>query len=314
MGNLATGVRHQAQDLAEGFRRWRRRFKAWLPWVRRRTFNNLERKYIGLVQGLHDGIGNAASAPLQVRKACGGLQGDVCLFVTHSPRAELKTHVVHHIGHLLRAGIQVVLVVNTDLPLEQIRIAPELFERLAGVMVRGNRGFDFAAWSHALRLCDTQGWRRLFFVNDSIVGPVDAARFDAMIQRIDAGQADVIGLTENPAPVPHLQSFFLVFNRAVIESEAFERFVRGVLNFSDKAHVVDVYEVRLSHALRSAGFSTLAVFPELPNRRVASDFLDQWEALMSAGFPYVKTRVLQQFAGDPRLGDIRSLARVDDQI
>src|SRR5438105_4581182 len=110
---------------AEAWTRIRRGAKGALPWVRRRQYRKLERKYAQLVDAVHRGLPAAADASIEVRKSPGGLDGRVCLFVTHAPRAALKSHVVHHLEHLLGAGLQIVLIVNTDLPFAQIQIAPD---------------------------------------------------------------------------------------------------------------------------------------------------------------------------------------------
>ena len=86
-------------------------------------------------------------------------------------------------------------------------------------------------------------------------------------------------------------------------------------NFDDKGQVVQVYEVRLTRSLRAAGFSTQALFGKLPDGRSAfGDLLEHWEGLLAAGFPYVKTRVLQKHKGDARMAPIRAAAQVDSQI
>lgn len=301
--------------ILQDMKSFRQSLKRALPFVRRRVFRDLERKYTDVVDALHAGLTTAEAAPILVRKAPPALGGEVCLFVTHAPRAVLKTHVVHHIEHLLRVGLHVVLIVNTELPLDRIEVDPELEARLAGVFVRANLGFDFAAWCHVLALCDRSAWTRLYLVNDSVVGPVDAAAFDSMMQRIRASKADITGLTDNQFPVPHLQSFFLVFNEKVLHSDAFERFTRRIFNFTDKAHVVDVYEVRLTRTLRAAGFTAASLFPDLPGLpRIRGDLLGYWEPLVDAGFPFVKTRALQAHTDHPRMRDIRAKAHVDDQI
>lgn len=310
-----TGLRLWLWHLADRFKRLRRGAKDRMPYVRRRHYRNLQVKYAELVEAVHRGLPAAAQAPIEVRKPPGPLADRVCLFVTHAPRRELKAHVRHHLDHLLAAGLQIVLIVNTDLPLEQIEVPEALSARMAGVFVRANHGFDFGAWSHVLSLCDRAGWERLYLVNDSIVGPTAPGTFEAMMREVEGSGADVVGLTENPLPIPHLQSYFIVFSRRALRSPAFERMLQGVRNLDDKGQVVEVYEVRLTRTLRAAGFSTHALFGRLPDGRSAhGDLLEHWEPLLAAGFPYVKTRVLQKHKGDPRMGSIRAAAQVDAQI
>jgi lipopolysaccharide biosynthesis protein len=302
-------------SLADSWRRWRRAIKAGAPYVRRRQYRILERKYAGLIDALHTSATPAGEAPLEVRKPVSpDLDGEVCLFVTHAPQAHLKTHVVHHVRHLLRAGLKVVLIVNTDLPLAEVQVETGLEADLSGVLLRANRGYDFGAWAHVLSLCDSGAWQRLYFVNDSIVGPLDGGSFDLMMERVRASDADLVGLTENHSPMRHVQSYFLVFNRRAMASDAFGKLMRGVLNFPDKGQVVDVYELRFTQLLAAQGLRATALFPDPDEDAASGDLLGRWEPMLAAGFPYVKTRVLQELAGDARMQPIRTAACVDEQI
>lgn len=286
-----------------------------MPYVRRRVFRILQSRYDALADAIHAQVTRAEEVPLQVRAPVApGLRGEVCLFVTHAPQPALKTHVLHHLEHLLSAGLQVVLVVNTDLPLDSIEVPPSLRPRLAGLYVRSNRGFDFGAWCHVLRQCDRSGWERLYLVNDSVVGPLERRDFDAMMAKIRAGSADLQGLTENAEPIPHLQSYFLVFGPRLLHSPLFARFVEGMVNFPDKGQVVEIYELRFTRTVRQAGFRAEPVFAASGAGRVAGDLQSRWEQLVRAGFPYVKTRVLQDFPADPRVRAVRAQAQVDAQV
>lgn len=309
-------VMHDSMSiLAESWRRWRRAIKARAPYVRRREYRILEKKYAGLIDALHSQVTPACAASLAIRKPLApAMRGEVCLFVTHAPQSRIKTHVVHHIEHLLRAGLQVVLIVNTDLPPEQVAVDPELEIRLSGVLVRANCGFDFGAWAHTLSLCDRAAWERLYLVNDSVVGPLAAESFDSMMARARASDADVVGLTENPAPLEHLQSYFLVLNRRAVTSAVFDSLVRGMLNFPDKGQVVDFYEIRLTRLLVRQGLRAQALYSALPDGRASGDLLGHWELMLAAGLPYVKTRVLQEYPRDPRIQAVRTSACVDGQI
>jgi lipopolysaccharide biosynthesis protein len=302
-------------SLLADWRRVRRQLKDRMPYVRRRVFHALRRRYDSLSDAVHAHVIGAGEVRLQPRKPLpDGLQGEVCLFVTHAARRELKGHVLHHIEHLLRSGVQVALIVNTDLPLDEIAIDPRLAERLAGVYVRQNSGFDFGAWFHVLRHCDRTRWERLYLVNDSIVGPVDAAHFDEMIRRIRSSPADMLGLCESRQHMPHLQSFFLVFGAPVLASPLFARLVQGVIDFPHKEQVIVFYELRQTRSLREAGFRCDALYAVQAPSGVVADVHGCWDSLLEGGFPYVKTRVIQDAPGDPRIQAVRQRARVDSQI
>lgn len=304
------------QSLSDIWRRWRRQIKASAPFVRRREYRIVERKYARLIESVSGLATPANVARLQVRQLrLQRMDGDVCLFVTHAPEAALKTHVVHHLTALLDAGVKVILIANTDLKAEMLVIDADLAARLSGVLVRENTGFDFGAWAHAWSLLDHTAWQRLYLVNDSIVGPLDLPAFTRMMDRIKSSQTDFVGLTESLAPVRHLQSYFLVLGRKVLIEPAFDKLIRGVINFPDKGQVVDVYECRLTQQLCAQGLHFEALFPALTRDfNNSDDTLIRWERLLMAGFPYLKTRVIQQFPDNPKVQAARVSGRVDSEI
>ena len=94
------------------------------------------------------------------------------MFVTHSATGAIKPHVLPYVEALARQGIDVLLIVVADRP---VTIAPPLQAAAAGILIRENAGYDFAAWAHAFALYpDLFGASVLYLVNDSLIGPVDA--------------------------------------------------------------------------------------------------------------------------------------------
>jgi len=211
-----------------------------------------------------------------------------------------------HIEHLLRAGVNVVLILITDLPPEQFVLDTELLRQLSAAFVRENIGFDFAAWAHMFLLCTgSDRWTRLFLVNDSIVGPLNAQHFARVIERIRASPADVVGLTESKSPLPHVQSFFLVFNATALRSPVVQRVFQRMLSLPTKGQVVDVYETRLSRVLTQNGLRCEVLFPPLSDDpHGADDTFLRWDQLIRAGFPYIKTRILAKLGGDREVKDL----------
>jgi lipopolysaccharide biosynthesis protein len=286
-----------------GLREWRRTAKARLPFVRRRVFHRLERARDELAQAVLAGLPLATVAALHtVKDLAAPLRGEVCLFVSHAPAATLKPHVPVHLTQLMDAGIDVILVINTDLPPEAMEFPPELLARLAACVVRQNVGLDFAAWAHTRAVfADRLEPTRLLLVNDSIVGPLDARVFRALIERVRTAPADVIGMTENFDPRYHLQSFFLVFNAPALSAlgAVFDRLV----NLPTKDLVIDVYETRLTQHLGTLGLRCVALFPT-PARSVHAPPNDtdlRWQVLVAAGFPFVKASVLDRLRDDPQM-------------
>jgi len=294
-------------SFTDAFRAWRRDVKASLPYVRRREHRILERKYNELIEGLGWTAPAANAARLHsIKPLSPTLGGEVCFFVSFAPLPRLKPHVAMHIRHLLRTGVQVVLILNTPLPPEQIDIDADLLNALGGAFVRDNVGFDFAAWAHLFSLSPgAQNWTRLYLVNDSIVGPLNEAHFNEIMTRVRQSTADVVGLTESQSPLRHVQSFFLVFNASALRHPLVHSVFGRMRSLPTKGQVIDVYETRLTQMLTRGGLRCEALFAPLSNDPHSSnDTSFRWAELIRAGFPYIKTSILDRFAGSPKLNAV----------
>lgn len=295
----------------DAFRRLRKAAKAKMPYVRRREYRLLAERHEALVAAFTTDARAATDAQVEVVKAPDPwLAGEVCLFAAYAPTPELKPHVRAHLGSLAHAGFAVVLVVNTDLDRRSLRLDPALLDGLAGCIVRENAGFDFAAWGHAYSLGGGfPRCARLLLANDSMIGPLDERAYAALIGRLRASGADMVGLTENRTPQPHLQSYFLAFGPRALASEPFRRAFGGMRSLPTKELVIDAYETSLTPRLIRAGLSAAALFPPLYDEpRSGDDTMTRWRELIDAGLPFVKASLLRS----PQHGDtVRAVIPVE---
>ena len=292
-------------SLAERWRHWRRLAKSRMPYVRRREYTKLEQRYRALTEALGRGLPPSTSAAITaLRPADGPLPAQTALFVSYAPQPALKRHVVRHIEALLAAGVGVVLVLNTPLAPGELRIEPALLARLAAVYVRENVGYDFGAWAHVFTLLEERllQCERLLLTNDSVVGPVHAGQLDAVLARVRASDAPVVGLTEYHAPLRHLQSFFIVLQHGAQRSDTLRRFMHEVANLPSKELVIDLYETVLTQRLSAAGLRCEALFASLADSVFESnDTSERWAELIALGFPFIKTSMLEKYWGEARL-------------
>ncbi|HEX4262058.1 MAG TPA: rhamnan synthesis F family protein [Acetobacteraceae bacterium] len=192
---------------------------------------------------------------------------EVAVFVHFDRAGAVREHVLAYVRALAEAGLSVVFVTNSG------RLQPAAMAALqrhcAGVLVRRNIGYDFGAWREGLeRLAlprpDTE---MVVIANDSVYGPLAPLR--TLIDRIDLTEADVWGLTESWQSRYHLQSYFLAFSRAAVESEAWRQFWSEVQPVPSKHWVIRTYEVGLTQALLRGGFRARALWPYEPLVREA---------------------------------------------
>ncbi|GJE83911.1 rhamnan synthesis F family protein [Methylorubrum thiocyanatum] len=156
------------------------------------------------------------------------------------------------------------------------------------VICRENIGYDFASWRVGFEGLRLHEYGEVVFANDSCYGPCKdpASLFDSL----SSSKSDLWGVAVNHQYRPHVQSFFMVFRRALIESGFASYFWSNVNPPPDKLNIILDYEVGLSSAVENAGFKIGGlinfVTPDLEVRnRVAEDNIPHF-----AGVEWEKVR------------------------
>lgn len=175
----------------------------------------------------------------------------------YDPFGEVAPHVLRHVAALGEVADRL-LVVTTAALTDEARAA---LGGIAEVVERDNYGYDFYSYKTGLdHVDDLTAYDEVVVCNDSFVGPLRPypAIFDAMAGR----QVDVWGMTLSRRRTLHLQSFFVVFRRWVVGSQAFAGFWRRMTPVSDRREVITRYEIGMSRAMLEAGFVLGSYFEE----------------------------------------------------
>jgi Rhamnan synthesis protein F len=172
----------------------------------------------------------------------------------------------HALARSLRElGFKVVVVQNVaDLGKPAFEPGIDLF------VARGNAGFDFGAWHATLNLLNGAAGdlTELVLTNDSVFGPLfDLAK---VFEKMNAGPADVWGITDSWERAYHLQSYFLVFKRSALAGQGLSRFRKAYAHPKSKSGVIELGEIGLTQALLAAGLKVAAY---CPYREVAAAWL-----------------------------------------
>jgi hypothetical protein len=242
-----------------------------------------------MMRGIDLSVEPVESARLLCFKPLDNVEGArIALMAAHAPAGSVKPNVPVYSAALRRAGLSVVLIVASDQP---VVVDSTLTNTLSGGFARDNRGFDFAAWAHVLKVApELWGAETLFLLNDSVIGPLNQQRLDDLLQRVAESPADVVGATDNLELEWHLQTYFVALKPRALASKALRGFFDGVRNLSDKDAVIRTYEVPLTRILVAEG---LVCAPVYRCRDGVNQTLAHWRALIEEGFPFVKTRLLR---------------------
>jgi glycosyltransferase involved in cell wall biosynthesis len=216
----------------------------------------------------------------------------VAIFVTYTPDGLLRADIARYIEALRRNQISIVLVVVCD----QVRnyVPGDIVDSCAAVLVRQNAGFDFAAWAHAMQIIpEVLNANILFLLNDSMIGPVSDPDFDRLLTKIDALDADIVGLTSNSDFCLHLQSYFLAIKKQALCSYWFNQYFLDVVNLDTKDAVIFQYELTFTARMKASGFRCESVFAQDPGEPGQTDqTIYSWASLLRSGSPFVKRSLI----------------------
>ncbi|MBQ3809246.1 MAG: hypothetical protein II839_00330 [Kiritimatiellae bacterium] len=192
----------------------------------------------------------------------------------------------------------------------------------SAAVCRFHGGYDFGSYRLGLRTARERGWlapdacRELVFANSSCYAPVRpfAHMFRAMDRR---RRADFWGLTFNTqrSGKPHLQSFFLVFRRPVLDGGALEAFFSERPERATRREAIDLFEIQLTGFLRGHGFVPDAfvrpLFPRLHEFNPTTRPLDLIRRHKS---PLVKVKVFSGESRQPPARVLRLVARLAPEL
>lgn len=229
---------------------------------------------------------------------------------------------------LRSAGFDIVLVSSSP------HLDPGDVERARAIcrdiLHRTNIGLDFGSWRDALaQLGSLDGYQELLLTNDSVYGPLQP--FESVFAKMQQRECDFWGTTDCYMMGRHLQSYFLLLRRSVLDSPVFQGFWKDFVFFRNKDNVIRDYEIGLTARLQQAGFRYEVLCPaadlaateaedsdarHLIDPRVRGLAYDSsppiafWQALvLRHGFPFVKRELVRD---NPYR--LRSVARLADVV
>lgn len=216
------------------------------------------------------------------------LSDHVVLFVTFTPTSHLRPHIIYHLNAFREADLSTFLIIAADSP--SVEIDENVYALSSAILKRENKGFDFAAWAHVLKLYpELLQKKSLILANDSAFGPFTKNIFVEMLKGMHASNCDIIGLTENEEFGRHLQSFFLLLKRTAITSSAFKNFIDNIVSFRNKEDVIYEYETQFTRQMVERGLLCEAFYDSIDS---TNPTYYRWRDLIETGFPYLKISVL----------------------
>lgn len=163
-------------------------------------------------------------------------------------KGQLRPFVLHALQAIRPCCVDLVFVSNSPLADQDQAL---LASSATHVVVNNNTGYDFYMWKLGLESVDLSLYDEVVLMNSSVFGPLFA--MEPVFSAMAAVACDFWGITECFQMQPHIQSYFLVFRKAMVRSEAFRLFWNSILPYTNKLQVIQSYEVGLTQWFVESG-------------------------------------------------------------
>ena len=230
----------------------------------------------------------------------------LALYTLYDKNGIVKDYVLFYLKELKSLCNEIMVVINGEINKEGIRRLNSLGVK---TLCRENNGFDFSAWRAGL---DCIGWNivknydELILCNCSVYGPIFSLHesFDKMSKQ----NCDFWGMTEYRERKEklmvkgdsesyirtHLQSYFLVFHKNVIQSEAFQKWWSDLKSSDSFEEEVYEHETKFTQYLLENGFNYLSYYN---SRQIWNLSFDEAISLVENRMPFVKRKLFTQIHG-----------------
>lgn len=183
----------------------------------------------------------------------------VAVYVHFDKDGIVHDYVLHQLCELVSAGYRITFVSNAPDFSEHSRA--RVLPLCRKVIWRFNAGYDFGAYKDGIAsIADIDAADSLILMNDSVYGPFWS--LGDMLARVDRTATDFWGIADSFEYHHHIQTFFMLFFPAAINSRAFRDFWQDLPYIDHKRWVIRNAEVHLTRVLERAGLrcGTLAPY------------------------------------------------------
>lgn len=190
----------------------------------------------------------------------------LALYIFYNKDGYVADYVKYYVKALKEVTDRVVFIVNGHVQTEGKK---EIESLGAEIFCRENKGLDFGAWKETILSIGFSGiccYDELILCNCSNYGPVYP--LSEVFSEMESRTCDFWGITKHPflggqlisgdpssAIVEHIQSYFIVFNKKVIESDAFRNWWKALEPTSNYLEEVAHHEIQFTQYLSKSGFS-----------------------------------------------------------
>lgn len=219
----------------------------------------------------------------------------IAIFAGFNVNGKISKDVVFYLKKLREICDGIVYVSDSPILYDEInKIRPLVIS----ICCHRHGEYDFGSYKRGYQFCKEHNLLKdveeLVLCNDSCFGPF--IPFPNIFNKMKQKACDFWGLTENPIPTPHIQSYFLVIRKSALNHPIMDKFMLSIKKLKNKKEIVSFYEIGLSKALQEIGFSSCSYFDNKVAQKSGLKILDlplfYPIYLLKNGFPLLKKKCM----------------------
>lgn len=228
----------------------------------------------------------------------------ICLFAGYSSNNKIEDYVVYYLK-ALSEHCDVYYYCDANLPEKELN---KISSYVKASFAKRHKKYDFGSWQELVREIGKDKIRKydeLVFANDSVYGPLYP--IGDVFKKMEAKNVDFWGLSSSIGYHVHIQSYFVVFNKNVIETDYLFEFLDTVKQEKSLRQVCDNYEDMLTYVLSQKGF-TYDTFIPLDDRDL-HPYFKTWDCIRLTKFPVLKVKTFYGVAGKQPMKDYKGFLK-----
>jgi lipopolysaccharide biosynthesis protein len=183
------------------------------------------------------------------------------IFAGYNADKTVHPYVITYLKGLNEVTDGVIYITDSEL-------LPEEEEKLKGLVIHAEHNphgeYDWGSYKRGFNWLKKNGYFQkadeVIFANDSCYAPMSSFQpmFEEMAKRKNL---DFWGDSQNSMFTPHLQSYFLVFRKRVLNSKNFAIFMNYIKHYDDHREYILQYETQLTQYLEHLGYKWDSYIP-----------------------------------------------------
>lgn len=222
----------------------------------------------------------------------------LCIFAHYDKDNLIDDYVIYYLRELKKSFNKIIFVSDSDLSKKE---TDKIIDLVDYVQAFNHGEYDWGSYKYGYFIAKEnyllQGVDEVLFCNDSVYGPIFS--LEPFFEKMSYDDCDFWGMFENQYGLekdvrePHLQSWFLLLKKNVINSDLFDDFICSVKHLENKKEIIQEYEISFTKAM-SCCFKYKGIYTSDSGNAVTRASTK----LLDKGFPFIKTVVIRKYIFD----------------